>query len=421
MRRNDRILKMCKACVRVAIVGCALWGLQQPAEASPFGAEVVSCVPAPGQFINSPVFNEPFTTLGPPSGGGTAAPDHSSVLSLGGFGGSIVIRFDQTVSDDPGNYLGLDFIVFGNASWVSNDPQRRWAEPAHIEVMRDVDSDGLPGSCAEEVWYLIPGSLTSIPTDWRTQTWDSVAGGPFPPASVSWFPQVGVYPYLPEGPSIIPLDADSRYTTAAHEVSAGVYADPSGQGGTLGVLVNPHLADGDSANDEFEGVFGYADLSPTLRLGDTDADNIVDDPAADPADFYTVPDNPARVGVTPGSGGGDAFEISDALDPVTGLPADLSGIDFVRITSAVDAVFGPLGEVSPEIDAVADVAPIPCPGDLDGDHRVDLVDLLRLRNRLGIEDPQPGFSVAGDTVQDGVHDLADLAILRARLLGAICD
>ena len=74
-----------------------------------------------------------------------------------------------------------------------------------------------------------------------------------------------------------------------------------------------------------EGVFGYADLSPTLQLGDLDADNVVDDPNADPNDFYTRPDDPLRVGITMGAGGGDAFDIGWAIDAADGSPANLAG------------------------------------------------------------------------------------------------
>ncbi|MCB9849844.1 MAG: hypothetical protein H6817_03990 [Phycisphaerales bacterium] len=391
------------------------------ARAADFASEVVSCVPAPGQFVNNATFNEPGRVLGPPSGGGTSTPDNTSALSLGGFGGSVVVRFDHTVRDDPGNYLGLDFIVYGNATWVSNDPQRHWAEPAHVEIMRDVNSDGLPGTHPDEVWYLVPGSMTTNGAGYRAQTWDNVAGGPYPPSNPNWFPFAGVYPYLPEGPCAIPLDEAGRYTTEAFEVSALLYSNPSGQGGALGVVVNPNFGDSDPENDHLEGRWGYAEFSPTLRLGDFDGDNVVDDPEADADVFYTMPDNPYRVGVTPGSGGGDAFDIAWAVDPDTWQPANLDGCDFVRITSAVDLVLGPLGEASPEIDAVADVKPVACPGDLDADGTVTLVDLLRLRNLRDVEDPDPAFSIVGDVRNDGVLDLGDLAVLRATYLGATCE
>ncbi len=399
-----------------------LLGHVSPAAASDFAAEVVTCVPAPGQYVNQPTYNEPNAVLGPPeTAGGTQTPDNGSVLSLGGFGGSVVLRFDHTVIDDPGNYLGLDFIVFGNAYWASNDPQRRWGEPAHVEIMRDLDSNGLPGTTPGERWYLIPGSRGLAVGVRRSVTWDDLPDATYPPANPDWFPWIGVYPYFPTGPSVIPLDENGRYVTDAYEIPDTIYADPAGQGGLVGVIVNPNSADGDPENDANEALWGYADMSPTLRLGDLDGDNVIDDAAMTVEQFFTVPDNPYRVGVTPGSGGGDAFDIAWAIDPDTGAPAGLEGFDFVRLTTTVDRTLGFLGEVSSEIDAVADVRPVACPGDVNGDAAVDLVDLVHLRNRLGTVDPEADFAIPGDVVQDGAFTLADLAVTRGAYLGVACE
>jgi hypothetical protein len=92
-------------------------------------------------------------------------------------------------------------------------------------------------------------------------------------------------------------------------------------------------------------------------LGDIDGDNITDDPAATPDRFYTAPDNPRIVGLTLGSGGGDAIDIATALDPQTGQSAALAWIDFVRITTGVSAINPPLGEMSTEVGGLADVRP----------------------------------------------------------------
>ncbi len=391
------------------------------ANGADFASEVRECVPAPGQWINNTSYNEPARALGPPSGGGTFTPANASVVSLGGFGGSIVIAFSETVVDDPDNYLGMDFIIFGNAYWASGDPQRKFAEPAIVEVMPDLDGDGVPGTTAGEQWYLIPGSLLADGSTFRSQTWGDVATADYPPANVGWFPLVGAYPYLPEGPCVIPIDGFDRYATSAFELPADIYADPSSQGGLVGVVPNPNNVDANPDNDHLEGIWGYAEVSPSLKLGDLNGDNIVDDAGMTPEDFYTTPDNPFRVGTTPGSCGGDAFDIAWAVDPNTWQPANLTGIRFVRISTGMDFVLGFLGESSAEIDAVADVRPVDCPGDVDRDADVDLVDLIQLRNLGGIEDPAQGFSIPGDLVNDGVHDVRDLVELRNTYLGTTCE
>lgn len=72
---------------------------------------------------------------------------------------------------------------------------------------------------------------------------------------------------------------------------------------------------------------GYADYNPTLILGDTNADNIVDNPNMIPEDFYTIPDFPSFAGnnqsfdIDAGSGGGDAFDLRTALfETSPGIP-----------------------------------------------------------------------------------------------------
>lgn len=104
-------------------------------------------------------------------------------------------------------------------------------------------------------------------------------------------------------------------------------------------------------------IFGYADASPRAPL-----------PAGGITElFYTIPDDPTSVGIDPGTAGGDAFDIAWAVLPGTSTPANLDGFDFIRITTGPDVPGGIFGEVSTEIDAVADARP-PCPADtnLDG-------------------------------------------------------
>ena len=114
--------------------------------------------------------------------------------------------------------------------------------------------------------------------------------------------------------------------------------------------------------DDTDFVFGYADASPRAPLPER----------ADPARFYTIPDDPTSIGIDllpngTSTAGGDAFDIAWAVIPGTGTPANLTGFDFIRITTGPDVPAGIFGEVSTEIDAVADARP-PCPADtnLDG-------------------------------------------------------
>lgn len=323
----------------------AAGGTGTAAGQSDFAAAVLEYRPAPGQFVQNPQYNDPTRALGAPVGGGTLAQDNSKVVSLGGFGGSITLKFDHTVMDDPRNPFGMDAIVFGNAIWAGSDASRRFAEAGVIEISRDVNGNGLP----DDPWYVIPGThigKTSPPLHQvTTQYWDDDVGDPtYPPANPLW----------------LPAGQQGQWATQAMLLPGPVFNGP--------VVANP-LGAGATA----EGVYGYADTSPTLVLGDMDGDNVVDDPWITPEEFYTRPDDPRVVGITPGSGGGDAFDIAWAVDPATGVPAGLDGFDFIRITNGVNRVNGILGEMSPEISGVADVRPVL--SDFNGDGKVDSADI----------------------------------------------
>lgn len=337
--------------VRSAIPLLVLAGACSHAQAGDFASAVVSYTPAPGQFVNNASFNVPAAALGPPKGGGTLtalAPDVQKSVTLGGFGGSIVLRFEPAVSDDPCNPFGLDAIVFGNAFWVSGNANRRFAESGVIEISRDDNANGL----ADDAWYVIPGSHIAgsppavVPAQQaESQSWDNNPGTSTPPANLAWFP----------------LGAPASYVTST--VALPALFDVS-------VLQNPI---GTSATRE--GVWGYADLSPTLILGDTNADNIVDAPALTPGEFYTAPDNPLEVGITPGSGGGDAIDIAWAVNPATGAPARLAEFHFLRISSGVNFIAGSLGENSTEVAGAADVRAKESFYDRTGDAKADVNDL----------------------------------------------
>ncbi len=352
---------------------------------TPFAASVLNYNPAPGQFVNSSTFNDPARALGPPVGGGTLSPNLSSLVTLGGFGGSITLGFASPIVNlppSPTNRLGLDVIVFGNAIYSAGNPNRRFAEAATVEVSFDTNDNGL----ADDAWYLIPGShLPATPNAWplvrSTQVWDADTDDTtYPPASPMFVP-----PSAPSPPQTFITNA-FRLTTPFESA----------------LLLNPNGPDA-----THEGVYGYADCTPTLRLGDTNADNVIDDPSIIPTDFYTVPDDPLLVGISHGSGGGDAIDLAHAVDPATGLAVPLIAIHFVRITTAVNFLAGPLGEVSAEIDAVGRVVP-PRVGDFNRDREVDLTDLLSFLDAWLSVLGGPALASPADMTLDDFVDLTDL-------------
>ncbi len=369
---------------RIAIAGMCMLMLAAAVRATtPFGARIVDYSPAPGQFVQVADFNAPILALGPPSGGGMFDADDTSVVTLGGFGGSITLAFDHVVEDHRLNPFGMDAIVFGNAFWAGSDADRHFAECAMIEICLDPTGN----DCAEGPWYLIPGSHITDPDGQLAQrTWDDdTADQTYPPNSSLW----------------IPVGSAGVWTTDAYLLPNDVFA-----GNLLRIIDNPEQGTG------IEGIYGYADYAPTLVLGDTDGDDYADDLEATPETFYTSPDDPMTVGISSGSGGGDAFDIAWAIDPVTLAPADLPGFNLIRITNAVDFVETPLGEISPEIDAVADAKPDPI-GDFDLDEDIDLLDAAALQRCFNTtptaNEPCGRFDRNGDEFI-GSDDAADLSM-----------
>ena len=328
--------------------------------------------PAPGQFVNTPQFNDPTRAIGAPTGGGPTAPDNTSQLTLGGFGGSVVLGFSAPVFDDPLNPMGLDAIVFGNAFYVNANPIRRWAEAGVIEISRDVNGNGLP----DDAWYVIRSpALADPPVGAQPSVlWDDDPFTMTPPLNPGWYPSgVGA----------------GSYTTSGL-LLAGVFNSI--------VLENSDAL--------LEDAPGLADLTPTLALGDTDADGVVEDPAAAPEDFYTRPDSPFLVGIAAGSAGGAAFDIAWAVDALTGMPAGLDGFDFVRITTGPNALAGAFGEISTEVDAIARVSPDPLWYDETGDGVLDIEDLYAART-----------DVRRDATVDGIDEQLVRRAVRAQLDG----
>ncbi|KAA6310828.1 hypothetical protein EZS27_037939, partial [termite gut metagenome] len=112
---------------------------------SAFAGNVWVYTPAPGQFINTATsaYKEGFT-----AGQVLAYADERikqrSLLTLGGFGGNILLGFDHTVENIAGAY---DFKIYGNAYEGSS-------EPGIVLVSKDVNNNGLP----DDEWYELAGS-----------------------------------------------------------------------------------------------------------------------------------------------------------------------------------------------------------------------------------------------------------------------
>lgn len=251
--------------------------------------------PAPGQFVGdtkSGGFTDAHTTP-------TAAVEYAAgrlsenkFVSLGGFGGYIVVGFDHSID----NVEGYDLAIRGNAFDGSSEPGIVW-------VSRDDNGDGR----ANDVWYELAGSDTMAETTIRaysvTYYRPEAEGQP-----VRWVDSEGVegqIDYLKayhSQPYYYPawITADS-YTLTGTRLEARNY-DKSGKGS---MWVQPAYGWGYVDNFSAE---DYVEDDKTLNL----------------------------------------FDISNAIDS-DGTSVDLEWVDFVKVQTACNAKSGWLGEQSTEV------------------------------------------------------------------------
>lgn len=269
-------------------------GPDVPSVPSVSAVRVLEFLPAPGQFVN-----EGYTcqTMADACRYAEERLAQSAYVSLGGFGGYIVVAFDHAVVNDGGYNLAIK----GNAYSKNSEPGIVW-------VSQDTNGNGL----ADDAWYELQGSEYGKPE--TIQGYAVTYYRPSAPAQpVRWTDNrgnEGEIDYLSayhRQDFYYPLwvEADS-YTLTGTRLAAR-NADVSGQG-TLW------------HNEDFP--WGYADNFS-------------------PSDMFSE------------RGGDNHFRIADAVK-ADGTPASLASIHFVKIQTATNTKSGWLGEQSTEVVAVRD-------------------------------------------------------------------
>ncbi|MDT3401852.1 cell surface protein [Mucilaginibacter terrae] len=110
-------------------------------QSSAYVTQLFSYNPAPGQFINDPI--------GTADGAKTILNGKTGLVTLGAYGGNIVLGFDHTVVNQDGKE---DLIVYGNAG-------NGTAEPGVVWVMQDTNGNGQP----DDTWFELTGSAQNQP------------------------------------------------------------------------------------------------------------------------------------------------------------------------------------------------------------------------------------------------------------------
>jgi len=277
---------------------------------SPYVSSVVEYKPAPGQFTNT-------LTWGSPSATQSIIGGINGHISLGAYGGYIVVGFDHSIENDPNNPYGVDFTIFGNAF-------TGWAEPGIVYVMKDENNN----EQADDTWYQLKGSdYTNSST---VVNYNIMYANPGGYADVPWRDNknhrgaVLINPYHTQ-PYYPSLDSFPNINAANQAY--------------YGTLITGNIDDSNPFYiQSFALDYGYADNHPKQS-----------------GNPVIEPDNPSTIGTIEGAGG-DAMKIEWAIDD-QGNPVSLDKIDFVKIHTGLNRMCGWLGEVSTEICGVVDVAP----------------------------------------------------------------
>lgn len=283
------------------------------ASSSASATTVFEWIPAPGQFIND-------TGTGGMTGAETTPQlanawakkrlDGNSFVTLGGFGGHIIVGFDHSISKKEGNY---DFSILANAFLNATTGTGGSNEPGIVYVMQDVNGNGLP----DDEWYELRGSETG-----NASTRQDYAVTYFRPASagmnVQWSDNYG---------AIGTIDYLGAFHRQDYYYPAWIDADSYTLRGTcLAARTSQDASTGFWDNSAF--AWGYAD-----NMG---SDNI------------TGGDG------TTGEGQRNGFLIENAMFPdLTHI--NLQYIDFIKVQTGINSKAGWLGEVSTEVFGFRDL------------------------------------------------------------------
>lgn len=275
----------------------------QPPTVDPptYSVTVYEYRPAPGQFINEqPIagFTGAETTAEAAVAYAQRRLDGHKFVSLGGFGGYIVVGFGSSIPNSGRYDFAIEGNAFDSASGSSNEPGIVW-------VMPDTNGNGLP----DDTWYELQGSETGLP-----ETAQNYAVTYYRPAAaglpVAWSDSDGESGTIER---VAEHKQDSYYpawiSDDSYTLSGTRLADKSIQDPATGLWTNLPFA------------WGYAD-----NKGSDTLDN----------------------DTTPGSGQRIGFKIANAIRG-DGSPAELEAIDFIKVQTGVHRQCGPLGELSTEV------------------------------------------------------------------------
>lgn len=290
---------------------------------SAYITSVLEYRPAPGQFVNQlPQYNEGDTqddmnrkvleSIGN---------NNKGTVSLGGYGGYVVVGFDHTIE----NRAGLrDFRILGNA--FVNPGNGGSCEPGIVMVAYDKNNNGKPDA---DEWFEIAGSCHNGITenDWFEKAKNAGNDTNFyKDFEMTYYKPAGLPSTQEEKDTYIRWEdnkGNSGYRTMNNTHKQSYYPlwiEDSEMKFSGSRLPQNGINNGDENNPYYvlyRFSYGYADNDTNISLGST-------------------------------------FDIDWAIDS-NGNKANLPGIDFIKVYTGVNQENGWLGECSTEIMGIEDL------------------------------------------------------------------
>ncbi|MBE6014077.1 MAG: DUF4430 domain-containing protein [Lachnospiraceae bacterium] len=271
-----------------------------------YASGLESYLPAPGQFVNGGnSWGNPVTTL-----------TNNGGVTLGAFGGNIVYKFEEPITNDSKNPYGVDFIVVGNVFNNSDGSSAVGAsEPASVMVSKD----GV-------TWYELAGSLYYEDSSIHNYTVTYTNSDPdFKGAvNVSWVDNLG---------NTGAVLANSYHSQSYYPNPAYYSKFQGGAGANSSYKIGSVSFTGTKITESNQPVFGYGDNHYSPSSG---KDNTASNPYA----------KNHLMGCN-----GDGFDLAWAVD-ANGNPVHLDSVNYVKIYNPQLMDGGATGEVSPEICAI---------------------------------------------------------------------
>lgn len=371
----------------------------------PWPTRVYDYRPAPGQFINTlPVgrVGEPLDSLlarcqericgridtvtqivhGSPITTIDTVWNKNSMISLGGYGGYVIIGFDHPVV----NMHTWDFEIWGNAIISDVDGRGGSSEPGIVVVGVDVDGDGVPSDA--DKWYELAGSEYYHPKTQHDFT-------------ITYYRPDENKPYTPSAVDPHLVDSSYIYWTSNDVIPDSTSGYISRNDSHFQPYWPLWLLDEDSITFS-----GTKLRNNGLNIGESYAKPYFVEYFFDWGYVDNLPNYDEK---EPDLLHNTGFKIDWAVDE-DGNPVTLTHIDFIKVYTGVNQYCGWLGEISTEITGGIDfhpdaVLPQDLPGDVNGDGVVNISDVNAL---IGMILSGAAPTPAADVNHDGSINIADV-------------